>query len=319
MEANWSNQTVWTGDNLPIMRGMNSECVDLIYLDPPFNSKTNYAAPIGSEAAGAAFRDTWTLADVDIAWLDLIEAKEPALNRVIAAAMTKSDKAYLIHMAARLLEMRRILKPTGSIYLHCDPTMSHYLKPVMDAVFGKSNFRNEIIWKRTNAPTASAYQIGRVHDTVLAYARNPETTVNAVFAPYSKPHFQSEVQHRPASGARAWPERRRRAGVEGFSGQGPGFHAEYGGCPFGSERNRASRRRQGPAAGGGAPVRAREGVARPKPGGRACGIPSPPSADGAKRLREAAPARKPPPASGSRAPCGGARSGCPGPASRGRP
>ncbi len=133
------------------------------------------------------------------------------------------------------------------------------------------------------------------------------------------PHFQSEVQHRPASGARAWPERRRRAGVEGFSGQGPGFHAEYGGCPFGSERNRASRRRQGPAAGGGAPVRAREGVARPKPGGRACGIPSPPSADGAKRLREAAPARKPPPASGSRAPCGGARSGCPGPASRGRP
>ncbi len=81
------------------------------------------------------------------------------------------------------------------------------------------------------------------------------------------PHFQSEVQHRPASGARAWPERRRRAGVEGFSGQGPGFHAEYGGCPFGSERNRASRRRQGPAAGGGAPVRAGEGVARPKPGG----------------------------------------------------
>ncbi len=97
---------------------------------------------------------------------------------------------------------------------------------------------------------------------------------------FSIPHFQSEVQHRPASGARAWPERRRRAGVEGFSGQGPGFHAEYGGCPFGSERNRASRRRQGPAAGGGAPVRAREGVARPKPGGRACGIPSPPSADG---------------------------------------
>ncbi len=194
MEANWSNQTVWTGDNLPIMRGMNSECVDLIYLDPPFNSKTNYAAPIGSEAAGAAFRDTWTLADVDIAWLDLIEAKEPALNRVIAAAMTKSDKAYLIYMAARLLEMRRILKPTGSIYLHCDPTMSHYLKPVMDAVFGKSNFRNEIIWKRTNAPTASAYQIGRVHDTVLAYARNPETTVNAVFAPYSKDYIHKHFR-----------------------------------------------------------------------------------------------------------------------------
>ncbi len=182
------------------MRGMNSECVDLIYLDPPFNSKANYAAPIGSEAAGAAFKDTWTLSDVDIAWLDLIEAKEPALNRVIAAAMTKSDKAYLIYMSARLLEMRRILKPTGSIYLHCDPTMSHYLKLVMDAVFGKSNFRNEIIWKRTNAPTASAYQIGRVHDTVLAYARNPETTVNAVFAPYSKDYIHKHFRKNDSRG-----------------------------------------------------------------------------------------------------------------------
>ena len=79
-------------------------------------------------------------------WLDLIEAKHPALNRVIHAAMTNSDKSYLIYMAVRLLEMKRILKDTGSIYLHCDPTMSHYLKLVMDAVFGKVNFRNEIIW-----------------------------------------------------------------------------------------------------------------------------------------------------------------------------
>ncbi len=362
MEANWSNQTVWTGDNLPIMRGMNGGSVDLIYLDPPFNSKANYAAPIGSEAAGAAFRDTWTLADVDIAWLDLIEAKEPALNRVIAAAMTRSDKSYLIYMAARLLEMRRILKPTGSIYLHCDPTMSHYLKLVMDAVFGRRNFVNEIVWRIGWVSGFKTQKRGwiRNHEIIMYYVKSPDARdlFNKEYIPYpedyvrrdgkrpvgkgipiedtwncseadrldsimiksfSKPHFQSEMQHRPASGARAWPERRRRAGVEGFSGQGPGFHAEYGGCPFGSERNRASRRRQGPAAGGGAPVRAREGVARPKPGGRACGIPSPPSADGAKRLREAAPARKPPPASGSRAPCGGARSGCPGPASRGRP
>lgn len=119
------------------MRGMNSESVDLIYLDPPFNSKANYAAPIGSLAAGAEFKDTWTLSDVDIAWLDLIEAKHPALNRVIQAALNNSDKSYLIYMAVRLLEMKRILKPTGSIYLHCDPTMSHYLKLVMDAVFGR--------------------------------------------------------------------------------------------------------------------------------------------------------------------------------------
>lgn len=137
MTANWQNKTVFTGDNLPIMRGMNSESVDLIYLDPPFNSNANYAAPIGSKAAGAEFKDTWRLSDLDIAWLDLIELKHSKLNRVIQAAMTDSDKSYLIYMAVRLVEMKRILKDTGSIYLHCDPTMSHYLKLVMDAIFGR--------------------------------------------------------------------------------------------------------------------------------------------------------------------------------------
>ena len=139
-------KTIFTGDNLPILRGMNSESVDLVYLDPPFNSNANYAAPIGSEAAGAEFKDTWTLSDVDNAWLDLIEAKYPQLNRVIHAAMSNSDKSYLIYMAVRLLEMHRILKPTGVIYLHCDPTMSHYLKLLLDAVFDRKNFRNEIVW-----------------------------------------------------------------------------------------------------------------------------------------------------------------------------
>ena len=91
-EANWSNQTIWTGGNLPIMRGMNSACVDLIYLDPPFNSKANYAAPIGSKAAGAAFKDTWTLADVDIAWLDLIEAKEPQPDRMALSYIIPINK-----------------------------------------------------------------------------------------------------------------------------------------------------------------------------------------------------------------------------------
>ncbi|MCY4462854.1 MAG: DNA methyltransferase [Albidovulum sp.] len=142
---NWSNQTIWTGDNLSIMRGMNSESVDLIYLDPPFNSKANYAAPIGSEAAGAEFKDTWSLSDVDAEWINLIEAKHPALHRVLLAAMTDSDKSYPAYMAVRLL------KPTGSIYLHCDPTMSHYLKLVMDAVFGRRAFGNEISWKRQSS------------------------------------------------------------------------------------------------------------------------------------------------------------------------
>ena len=173
---NINSKTIFTGDNLPIMRGMNSESVDLIYLDPPFNSNANYAAPIGSEAAGAEFKDTWTLRDVDITWLDLIEAKHPALNRVIHAAMSNSDKSYLIYMAVRLLEMHRILKDSGSIYLHCDPTMSHYLKLVMDTIFGKQHFQNEIIWCYERGSRRKS-QFGRKHDVILFYSK----TKNYVF------------------------------------------------------------------------------------------------------------------------------------------
>ena len=178
MNANVNPKTIFTGDNLPIMRGMNSESVDLIYLDPPFNSKANYAAPIGSEAAGAEFKDTWTLSDVDATWLDLIEAKYPQLNRVIHAAMTNSDKSYLIYMAVRLLEMHRILKDTGSIYLHCDPTMSHYLKLVLDAVFGKAQFRNEIVWHYYNVASTSRKFLGRKHDTIFFHAKSEKAFFN---------------------------------------------------------------------------------------------------------------------------------------------
>ena len=187
-EPNWANQTIWTGDNLPIMRGMNSASVDLIYLDPPFNSKANYAAPIGSKAAGAEFKDTWTLSDVDVEWINLIEAKHPQLHRVLLAAMTDSDKSYLAYMAARLLEMRRVLKPTGSIYLHCDPTMSHYLKLLMDAVFGRQHFRNEIAWCYTGPGSPHMRQFNRKHDVILWYANGETWTFNAdaVRVPHTK-------------------------------------------------------------------------------------------------------------------------------------
>ena len=178
---NWANETMWSADNLPIMRGMNSQSVDLIYLDPPFNSKANYAAPVGSKAAGAEFKDTWTLRDIDVAWLDLIEQKHPKVNRVIHAAMTDSDKSYLIYMAARLIEMHRILKSTGSIYLHCDPTMSHYLKLLMDSIFGRRNFRNEIVWKRMTAAARGSRKLAAIHDVILFYAVSPETETNAVY------------------------------------------------------------------------------------------------------------------------------------------
>ena len=181
VNANVNPKTIFTGDNLPIMRGMNSESVDLIYLDPPFNSNANYAAPIGSEAAGAAFKDTWSLNDVDIAWLDLIETKHPALNRVIHAAMTNSDKSYLIYMAVRLIEMHRILKATGSIYLHCDPTMSHYLKLVMDAIFEKQNYRAEIIWNRQSSHNDKLY--GATHETIFYYSYGEKAIPDEVLIP----------------------------------------------------------------------------------------------------------------------------------------
>ena len=184
-EPNWKSGTIWTGDCLDVMRGMNSESVDLIYLDPPFNSNADYAAPIGSQAAGAAFKDTWSLSDIDVEWLNLISLKEPQVHRVLLAAMTNSDKAYLVYMATRLLEMPRLLKPTGSIYLHCDPTMSHYLKLLMDAIWGRRHFRNEIVWCYTG-PGNTRRWFPRKHDTILFYVKSDATSFNreAVRVPY---------------------------------------------------------------------------------------------------------------------------------------
>ena len=153
---NFASDTIWTGDNLPILRGMNSECLDLIYLDPPFNSNRTYEAPIGSKAAGAAFKDAWTLNDVNVHEHGELADRNPAAYAVIEAARQahgKSMQSYLIFMAVRLLEMRRILKPKGSIYLHCDDTAGHYLKLLMDGIFGARNFRNAIIWSYKRWPS----------------------------------------------------------------------------------------------------------------------------------------------------------------------
>ncbi len=191
-KPNFKNRTLWTGDNLDIMRGLNSESVDLIYLDPPFNSNRDYAAPIGSAAAGAAFKDTWTLSDVDLEWHGEIAEANPSLYRVIDAAREahgKGMQSYLIMMAVRLLEMHRLLKPKGSIYLHCDPTASHYLKLLMDAVFGQGNFRSEIIWKRTNAKGLAFRGYPNNSDLLLYYSKSDQFTWNR---PY-RPHDQSYV------------------------------------------------------------------------------------------------------------------------------
>ena len=190
-KPNWVNRTVWTADNLDVMRGMNSESVDLIYADPPFNSNRNYAAPIGSKAAGAAFKDTWDLSDLDEAWMGLIADTEPDLYQVVLAAGLahgKGMQSYLCMMAVRLVEMRRVLRDTGSIYLHCDPTASHYLKTLMDVVFGKGNFRNEIVWCYTG-PGNVRKKFKQKHDDILFYVKDDRLSVfnpDAIRVPYNE-------------------------------------------------------------------------------------------------------------------------------------
>ncbi|MBP9887981.1 MAG: site-specific DNA-methyltransferase, partial [Leptospiraceae bacterium] len=151
-------KTLFYGDNLPVLRNyIPSESVDLVYLDPPFNSKANYnilfedKSGKNSQAQVEAFEDTWHWnEETEKTYLEIINTAPAEVVDMISAYrkfIKQSDMfAYIVMMTIRLVELKRVLKPTGSIYLHCDPTASHYLKVVMDTIFGVSNFRNEIIW-----------------------------------------------------------------------------------------------------------------------------------------------------------------------------
>ena len=199
---NFPNRSIYIGDNLHVMRGMNDACVDLIYLDPPFNSNRNYSAPIGSESAGAAFKDAWTKSDLDDAWAGNIAEEYPAVYSVCKMAeQAHSDGmySYLVMMARRLMEMHRILKPTGSIWLHCDPTASHYLKLVMDSILGKDNFRNEVIWKRTSSKSAGR-KLGAVHDVLLWYAGGDEHIYNKVYGAHDPRYVEKFYRYEDAHG-----------------------------------------------------------------------------------------------------------------------
>src|SRR5712692_6658017 len=180
---------LYFGDNFPVMREFIGDAsVDLIYLDPPFNSKRNYSVihPDNTEQIHA-FTDIWTWTQDEENMLNLLmtdyhrSTQETKLGNVMEVLSRLLDKgnmmAYLVHMAASLREMRRVLKPTGSLYLHCDPTASHYLKLVLDAVFGPENFRNEIVWKRGNAHS-DASRFGNIHDTILYYTKSSRYTWN---------------------------------------------------------------------------------------------------------------------------------------------
>ncbi len=174
-QANWQNRTLFHGDNLKFLRAMNSESVDLIATDPPFNKSRDFHATPNTLASGAKFQDRWSWEnDVHTPWVDqLTDDHGRLMYSILNARYTHSDGmgAFLCFMAVRLLEMRRVLKSTGSIYLHCDPTASHYLKLVMDAIFGHKNFVNEIIWHYQSGGRSNKY-FPKKHDSILFYAKD---------------------------------------------------------------------------------------------------------------------------------------------------
>ncbi|MDR0926876.1 MAG: HNH endonuclease [Ignavibacteria bacterium] len=176
-EESFTN-TLYTNDNLFILNGLNSDLVDLIYLDPPFNTNRIYSAPIGSKAAGTSFSDMWKWQDINEAYLETMADKYPILARFIAnvgGTHSKAMMAYLTYMAQRIIEMHRVLKDTGSLYLHCDPTASHYLKILLDLIFKKNNFRNEITWKRNEVwkkYSDKRYDVGT--DIIFWYSKSDD-------------------------------------------------------------------------------------------------------------------------------------------------
>lgn len=191
---------LYYGDCLDVMRGWPDEIIDLCYLDPPFNSKSNYNILFGDKRGPdrqqvLAFEDTWHW---DEAAADRTGAFERAVGNPAHAAISGLHTvlgncgmmAYLSYMAERLIEIRRTLKNTGSIYLHCDPTASHYLKVVMDAIFGSANFRNEIVWCYTGPGSPAMRQFNRKHDTLFWYSIGEKWAFNrdAVRIPYKDPN-----------------------------------------------------------------------------------------------------------------------------------
>lgn len=202
--------TLYFGDNLHILREhIPDESVDLIYLDPPFNSQQSYnvlfASPKGqpSEAQITAFEDTWHWGEqAEREYNEIVRSSHTDTAEMMVAlrrVLKENDMlAYLVMMANRLIELHRVLKPTGSLYLHCDPAASHYLKIVLDAIFGPVNFRNEIIWKRTTAKSLATRRLPDNHDVILCYQKTDKAVwnINEVFSPYDEENLDEKTEQK---------------------------------------------------------------------------------------------------------------------------
>ncbi len=171
------NRSIFCSDNLEVLENINSNTIDLIYLDPPFNKKKIFTAPIGSQAEGAEFRDIFRAEDVKDEWLQTIKEDNEKLYNFLNGiknidGVNSYNYCYLCYMAIRLIECHRILKDTGSLYLHCDPTISHYLKLVLGCIFDEKNFRNEIVWYYTNSGGRSKKYYSKKHDIIFWYSKS---------------------------------------------------------------------------------------------------------------------------------------------------
>ncbi|MDD9852981.1 MAG: DNA methyltransferase, partial [Deltaproteobacteria bacterium] len=202
-KPNFKNRTLYHGDNLDFLRGMNSESVHLIATDPPFNKARDFHATPDSLSAGAKFQDRWNWdKDVHQGWVDQIQDDWPAVWAAIDFAKIiygKDMAAFLCFMGVRLIEMQRVLREDGSIYLHCDPTASHYLKALMDAIFGKKMFRNEIVWCYSGGGIPKN-DYPRKHDVILRYTNSNKRTFNIERKPYAENTQQVGI-HSTYSGA----------------------------------------------------------------------------------------------------------------------
>jgi site-specific DNA-methyltransferase (adenine-specific) len=203
--------TLYYGDNLSILRDhIANETVDLIYLDPPFNSNRSYNVLFKDESGHeadaqiTAFDDAWHWGETaEDNYHELVTLGSLGVSAMISAMHqfigANQMMAYLVMMAARLVELHRVLKPTGSLYLHCDPTASHYLKIILDTIFGVENFRNEVVWQRTNVHSDSKTW-SNVSDTIFFYTKSSKFTWNPIYLPHSEEYVEDKYGSKDENG-----------------------------------------------------------------------------------------------------------------------
>lgn len=231
-KANFQNRTLYHGDNLEFLRGMNSGTVHLIATDPPFNKNKDFHATPDSLATGAKFTDRWSWEkDIHEEWVDGIKDDWPGVWKVIEAARIASGDdmaAFLCWLGVRLMAMHRVLRDDGSIYLHCDPTASHYLKTIMDAIFGKKNFRNEIIWSY-GGPSRSNVAFPSKHDNILFYSKSKAYQFNPQYG--EVPNYMYKRANKDPDG-RLWVDQRlgvKEERLEQYRNEGRTFITKTGG------------------------------------------------------------------------------------------